>query len=111
MKRHACLTGTTLICLCAFMSCLGCATAERSDWRVLQDDSYGNKFSYDSESVKHTSAGTVTAWAASSGARYHYEIDCKNKKARILEGAGAEQKWFDVVSGSGDELLYNAVCK
>jgi hypothetical protein len=38
-----------------------------------------------------------------------YEIDCKNKKARLLEGAGTEgSSWFNIVGG--EELLYKDVC-
>lgn len=91
---------------------IGSAVAAKSDWRVLQQDSYGNKFSYDAASVKRTASDTITVSAKSDGTEYLYEIDCKGRKARILEGPGSTgTQWLAIESGSGELLLYNAVCR
>jgi hypothetical protein len=107
MKTHL---RVAVVCVGAFLWWLGPAEAERADWRVLQESSYGDTFSYDAASVKHTEGNTITVWAGTQSSRYLYEIDCKNKKARLLEGAGASAaEWF-TISGGEDELLYKAVC-
>jgi hypothetical protein len=91
--------------------CPGRADAAPEEWKVLQESTYGGTFSYDVVSVKHTERNTVTVWARADAARYLYEIDCKNKKARILQGAGpSAAEWFPVTGGSADELLFHAVC-
>ena len=106
-----CLSYTALACLVVFLSGFACSTAEHTDWKVLQQASYGKSFSYDAGSLKSTSADTFTVWADSSGTKHHYELDCRNKKARILEGpAGTESTWFGITGNSGDALLYNEVC-
>lgn len=89
----------------------GLAGAEREGWKVLQEDSYHNTFSYDAASVKRSARDTITVSARSNGAEYLYEIDCKNKKARIIEKNGSTgSKWFAILNGSGELLLFNAVC-
>ena len=99
-----------IVCAGAFLLCSGPAEAERADWKVLQQSTYGDAFYYDAASVKHTDGNTITVWARTQSGKYLYEIDCKNKKARILEGAGAaSSEWFNI-SGGGDELLQKAVC-
>ena len=113
-KMKTCLSFITpaIVCLTAFISLHGCAGADKSDWKILQEDAYHNRFSYDMKSVERTPAGTVKAWASSNGSKYLYDIDCKNKKMRILEGHGADPaKWFAILSNSGDELLYNEICR
>lgn len=40
-----------IVCLVAFLSFHGCVTADKSDWKVLQEDAYHNRFSYDTKSV------------------------------------------------------------
>ncbi len=91
--------------------CLGWAEAEQANWKVLQKSSYGGTFSYDAASVKHTESGTITVWAQSDATKYLYEVDCKNNKARILQGLGSSaSEWLNITSGSGDELVYKAVC-
>ncbi len=90
---------------------VGSASAEKSGWKILQIDSYGNKFSYDAASVKKTADNTVRVSAKSDGAEYLYEIDCKSRKARILKGLGSPgAEWFPIVSGSGELLLYKVLC-
>jgi hypothetical protein len=107
MKTHLRLA---IVCVGAFLWCLSSAEAERADWKVLQQSTYGDTFSYDAASVKHTEGNTITVWARTQSGKYLYEIDCKNKKARILEGAGATaSEWFNI-SGGGDELLHKALC-
>lgn len=102
--------GAAIVCLILLTS--GCSTIERTNWKVIQEDAYHNTFSYDPGSVERTSAGTVTARASSDGSKYRYEIDCNGKKMRILEGHGADPaRWIDIVSSSGDQLLYNEVCR
>lgn len=101
-----------LVFLALTLSCSGCSTAERTDWRVLQQSSYGKSFSYDAGSLKSTSAHTFTVWADTSGGKYHYELDCRNRKARILQGPGMTGSgWFGITDNSGDALLYNEVCQ
>lgn len=110
MKSYLSFLQAAIGCLIVFLF-LGSAVAGQADWKVLREDSYHNKFSYDAASVKHTASDTVTVWAQSDAAKYLYEIDCKNRKARLLEGVGsAESKWFAIQNGSGDDLLYKAVC-
>ncbi len=107
MKTHLI---AALVCMGAFPWFLGSADAERADWRVLQESTYGDTFYYDAASVKHSEANTITVWAGTQNTKYLYEIDCKGKKARLLEGVGAEPaKWFNISSGE-DELLYKTVC-
>jgi hypothetical protein len=92
---------------------VSCSKAELTGWKVLQEDSYGNKFSYDEKSVKHTSEDSVTVWARSNAAKYLYEINCKNRKARILQENDTSipnPQWIDIVGHSGDELVYQTVC-
>lgn len=99
----------TILCLSVFA--FGLAEAEGADWKVLRQDTYGNSFSYDTASVKKGETNTVKVWAKSDGAKYLYEIDCKGKKARLLEGTGsAGSEWFAVKGGSGDEMLFQEVC-
>jgi hypothetical protein len=111
MKKNLSFLKTTIMCLSVVLWCLGLAEAERADWKVLQKSSYGGTFSYDAASVKRTESDTITVWAQSDAGKYLYEIDCKNKKARILQGLGpSASEWFNIASGSGDELVYKAVC-
>jgi hypothetical protein len=94
------------------MICLGCAATGQGGWTVLREDAYHNRFAYDAASIKRTVAGTVTVWAESTGAKYLYEIDCEAKKLRLLEGTGAApDQWFDLVGNSGDQLLFDEVCR
>jgi len=107
MKTHLIVA---MMCTFAFSWCLGTAEAGRADWKVLQQSTYGDTLSYDAASVKHTESNTVTVWARTQSSEYLYEIDCKNKKARLIEGAGAAGSgWFNITGGE-DELLYKAVC-
>ena len=110
MKTFALQIVTGLICAGALVA-WGCSTTERRDWTILQTDAYGNTFSYDAASVQHTSAGTITVRAKSLSAEYLYEMDCTNKKARILQETGAAPLWFPVVCGSAEALLSDVVCK
>lgn len=91
-----------------FMCCPGFAGAERADWKVLQQSTYGDTFSYDAASVKQTESKTITVRTRTQSAEYLYEIDCKNKKARLLEGTSGSG-WFNILGGE-DELIYKAVC-
>jgi hypothetical protein len=107
MKTHV---KAAIVCMSAFLWCLGSAEAGRADWRVIQESSYGDTFSYDAASVKHTESNTIRVRAGTQSSKYLYEIDCKNKRARLLEGVGASAaEWFTISSG-GEELLYKAVC-
>jgi hypothetical protein len=107
MKTHLRMT---MICMGAFLLCLGFAEAGQADWKVLEQSSYGDTLSYDAASVRHTESNTITVLTKTQSSEYLYEIDCKNKKARLLEGAGAAGSgWFNITAG-GDELLYKAVC-
>ena len=112
MKTH--LRGMTIIkcimCMGAFLWYLGPAEAGQADWKVLQQSTYGDTLSYDAASIKHTESNTVTVLTKTQSGEYLYEIDCKNKKARLLEGAGvAGSGWFNITVGE-DELIYKAVC-
>lgn len=105
------LLSRVTVCLVCFVLSPGCTTTDKSSWKVLQEDAYHNKFSYDTGSVERTSTQTIKVWANSSGAQYLYEIDCRSKKMRILEGHGTDpNRWIDIMSNSGDQLLYNEVC-
>lgn len=111
MKTLVKFAGTAFAGLSALILCQGCATTEQGGWTVLREDVYRNRFAYDASSVKRTAAGTVTVLAESTGAKYLYEIDCANRKLRLLEGSGsAPEQWFDLVANSGDQLLFDAVC-
>ena len=99
----------TIMCMGAFLWWLGFAEAERADWKVLQESTYGDTWSYDAASVKNTETNTILVRAGTQSSKYLYEIDCKNKKARLLEGVGADKSvWFNIMGA--DELLYKAVC-
>ena len=109
MKTYGVFFMATILCLSVFPFVL--AEAEGADWKVLREDTYGNSFSYDAASVKKTETNTIMVWARSDGAKYLYEIDCKERKARLLEGTGSSgSQWFAVTAGSGDEMLFQAVC-
>lgn len=98
-------------CLSVLFLCLGCSQAV-GNWKILHEDSYGS-FSYDAGSIKQTPDNVVTVWAKSNGARYLYEIDCRNKRARILQELDTvvpSPQWFAIAASSGDELLYGVVC-
>lgn len=111
MKTHLRVTIIMyVICIGAFSWGLASAEAAGADWKVLQQSTYGDTFSYDASSVKHTENNTLTVLTRTQSGQYLYEMDCKNKKARLLEGAGASQSvWFNITGGE-DELLYKAVC-
>jgi hypothetical protein len=110
MKTRLRVNIICVICMGAFLWCPGVASAGRADWKVLQQSTYGDTLSYDAASVKHTESNTVTVLTKTQSSEYLYEIDCKNKKARLLEGAGAAGSgWFNITGGE-DELLYKAVC-
>lgn len=110
MKTYVFFRGAAIVCVIAFLWCIGPAKAEKEDWKTLMQDYYGGSYYYDAGSVKHTKNNTITVWARTDTSKYLYEIDCKNKKARILQGfdSGASE-WFAIAGGS-DELLYEAVC-
>src|ERR1700690_2662896 len=111
MKTCTSYVTLALACLAVFFSWSGCSTTDKTGWRVLQQSTYGSSFSYDAGSLKRTSADTLTVWAEANGGKYQYELDCRNKKARILEGPGTTvSAWFGIVGNSGDALLYNEVC-
>ena len=110
MKTRLKVTISCMMCMGAFLWCLGPASAGRADWKVLQQSSYGDTLSYDAASVKHTESDTITVLTRTQSSEYLYEIDCENKKARLLEEAvAAGSGWFNI-TGGGDELLYKAVC-
>jgi hypothetical protein len=114
MKCRTYRSATVIIGLVSLLFWTGCAAPERPEkagWRVLQGSSYGGKFSYDPGSLKPASPGTVTLQAATESAQYLYELDCKNRKARILEKAESSSAWMDIAAGSAEELLYDAVCR
>jgi hypothetical protein len=106
MKTHL---QVTVFCMGVFLWGLGFAAAEQADWKVFQQSTYGDTWSYDAASVKKTENNTIMVRTRTQASAQLYEIDCKNKKARLLEGAGAEGlSWFNIVGG--EELLYKAVC-
>lgn len=95
--------------MCVFLSWVCTSAAAKEEWKVLQQSSYGDTFSYDAASIKHTDGNTVTVRAGSDSSKYLYEIDCKNNKARLLEGTGANaSEWFNILGV--EELLRKAVC-
>jgi|GEM_PF-987420 len=103
----------TVFCILALFFTLGCSKTELTNWKLLQEDSYGNTFYYDTKSVKQVSENSVTVWAKSNAARYLYEIDCKNRKARILQEDDksiSNPRWLDISGNSGDALVYKSVC-
>ena len=103
----------TALCIFALSFVLGCSKTELTNWKLLQEDSYGNAFYYDTKSVKQVSENSVTVWAKSNAARYLYEIDCKNRKARILQEDDksiSNPRWTDISGTSGDALVYKSVC-
>jgi hypothetical protein len=103
----------TIICVGVVLLSLAPVLAGQENWKVIQQSTYGDtgSFSYDAASVKHTDSGTITVWTRSDAGKYLYEIDCKNKKARIVEGVGSgAPEWFNIAAGSADELVYKAVC-
>lgn len=105
------LASAATVCLAFFMLSAGCATNASAVWKTLQEDTYHNTFSYDTGSVEHTPANTVKVMASSNGAKYLYEIDCTAKKVRILTDHSVEPpQWLNIEGGSGDQLLYDAVC-
>jgi hypothetical protein len=106
MKTHL---RVTIMCMGALLWCLGSTEAGQADWKVLQQSTYGDTWSYDAASVKKTEINTIMVRTKTQASAQLYEIDCNNKKARLLEGAGADGSlWFNIVGG--DELLYKAVC-
>ena len=105
MKTHL----MAMMCMGVFLWCFGFAEAGQADWKVLQDSKYGDTWSYDAASVKNTESNTVMVRTKTQRTEYLYEIDCKNRKARIFEKAGdAGSAWFDIKGA--DELLYKEVC-
>ncbi len=100
-----------ILAVVAHMVIAGCSSTRQSTWTLLQESAYGDKFLYDPNSVEQTAAGTVLVWAGTDSVKYHYEIDCTKKKARILESAHIDPTWFSIKAQSGDELVYNAVCR
>ncbi|HWR59929.1 MAG TPA: hypothetical protein VN328_13665 [Thermodesulfovibrionales bacterium] len=112
MKSYLPLLKVLIVCcLGVFLLSTISTGAEREDWKILQEDSYHNTFSYDTGSVERSAGNTITVSASSNGAKYLYEIDCRNKKARIIEKPGAAgPDWFAISSGSGELLLYNTLC-
>jgi len=98
-----------IVCMGVFLLCLGSAEAAQADWKILQESKYGDTWSYDAASVKNTENNTILVRTKTQSAEYLYEIDCKNRKARLLEGPGTDKAvWFNIVGT--DELLYKEVC-
>jgi hypothetical protein len=110
MKACTFFTAAAFACLFVLSASSGCATAQRTDWKVLQESTYGGRFSYDRGSITRTPAGTITVKAATNGAELLYEINCGMRRARIFDRVGSAPEWFNIVTGSSDDLLYNAVC-
>jgi len=100
-----------LLGISALMTVTGCAAAHQSTRTVLQESTYGDRFSYDPNSIKQTTANTFRVLAGTDSVTYLYEIDCAGRKARILENDHIDPTWFDIRAGSGDELVYTAVCQ
>jgi hypothetical protein len=109
MRLHQSLSAGIFILVCLTLSS-GCATDDKAVWKTLQEDAYNNRFSYDTRSVERTPSNTVKVMANSNGAKYLYEIDCKAKKMRILADQSVQEPKWIVISGGGDQLIYNEVC-
>ncbi len=97
-----------IVCMIVFMWGTGLADEGRAEWKVLQQSTYGDTLSYDAASIKQTESKTITVRTRTQSSEYLYEIDCKNKKARLPDGTGGSG-WFNILGGE-DELLYKAVC-
>ena len=100
-----------ILAVFTIMALAGCASAHQSKWTLLQESAYGDRFLYDPSSIEQTAAGTFLVWAGTDSVKYLYEIDGTGTKARILENAHIEPTWFNIKAQSGDELVYNAVCR
>jgi len=112
MKAYLFFRRAAIVCIGIFLwvSCI--AEAGQADWRILRQDTYGGTFYYDVASIRRTENNTITVWARADVGAYLYEIDCKNKKARILQGLEpAPSEWFAIIGGTSDELVYDAVCR
>jgi hypothetical protein len=109
MRQHQPL-GAAIFCFICIILLSGCPTDDKAVWKILQEDTYHNQFSYDTGSIEHTPSNTVKAMAKSNGAQYLYEIDCKAKKMRILTDQSVQASQWSVISGGGDKLLYNEIC-
>ncbi len=107
MKTHM---SVAVMCTFLILWCFALAEAGSADWKALRQSTYGDTFSYDAASVKHSGSNTVTVRAGTQSSEYLYEMDCKNRKARLVEGAGAAGSGWFTIAGGEDALLYRAVC-
>ena len=82
--------------------------AGAADWRLVRQSSYGDASYYDAASVKHLEGQVVSLRVRLGVGEYQYEMRCGKKEARLVEENG---KWFPIVSGSDEDLIYQAVCQ
>lgn len=79
-----------------------------ADWRLVRQSSYGDASYYDATSVKWLEGQVVSFRARLGAGEYQYEMRCGKKEARLVDENG---KWYPIVGGSDEDLIYQAVCQ
>lgn len=114
MKRPVSVLFSALLLLIGAAPFLLPEEAGAADWRLVRQSSYGDASYYDAASVER-SEGQVVSFRARLGAgEYHYEMRCGKKEARLIgerDAAEGDGKWFGIVNGSDEALIYKAVCQ
>jgi hypothetical protein len=110
MKRSiAFLLSAIILLLSATLSPLP-EDAGAADWRLVRQSTYGDASYYDAASVKQLEGQVVSFRARLGAGEYQYEVRGGEKKARLIEEGNAG-KWFPIINGSDEDLIYQAVCK
>ena len=108
MQRPVVALFSTIIFLMSAVFFLLPEDAGADDWRLVRQSTYGDTSYYDAASVKRSEGQVVSFRARLGGGEYQYEMRCGEKEARLVEENG---KWFPIVGGSDEDLIYQAVCQ
>jgi len=114
MKRPVAVLLSTITLLMSAALFLLPEDAGASDWRLIRESRYGDSSYYDAASVKRLEGQVVSFRAKLGVGEYQYEMRCGKKEARLMDdrdSGGQDGKWFPVVNGSEEDLIYQAVCQ
>jgi len=114
MKRPIAVLLSTITLLMSAALFLLPEDAGASDWRLIRESRYGDSSYYDAASVKRLEGQVVSFRAKLGVGEYQYEMRCGKKEARLMDdrdSGGQGGKWFPVVNGSEEDLIYQAVCQ
>ena len=114
MKRSIAALLSAIILLISAVLFLLPGDAGAADWRLVRQSSYGDASYYDAASVKRLEGQVVSFRARLGAGEYQYEMRCGKNEARLIgeeDAGGNAGKWFTIVYGSDENLIYQAVCQ